>query len=323
MLILAGDIGGTNTRLCLAETDKHNNILPIKEEIYKSGNAGLAPLIQEFIGTELKPKKACFAVAGFVADNKCKITNLPWAELDANQLQIELNIPKVTLINDFVAIAYNIVLENNRSLETLQIGEYNKNAAIAIIGAGTGLGKAYAIPQGDNYQVLPSEGGHSNFASYAYDEESLELLEYLGKNGTVDIEQLVSGLGIVNIFRFLSDKYNYEDAKDFLSQPYPSLAIAKGAKQGNSLCQKSLEMFAEAYGAAAGDMALTFLPFGGFYIAGGIAAKNIDLMKKGGFMKQFKNKARVAALLEKVPVHIVLNELEGLKGAVKYAAIKM
>jgi len=84
-----------------------------------------------------------------------------------------------------------------------------------------------------------------------------------------------------------------------------------------------METFVEAYGSAVGDMAVSLLPFGGLYIAGGIAAQNIELMKSGGFMKAFKNKARVNSLLEKVPVHIVLNTLEGLRGAVKYASLKM
>ena len=324
MLVLAGDIGGTTTRLCLVETDNQEII---DREQYPSGNEGLVPLVQNFLGRKgLKPAKACLAVAGFVSNNKCKITNLPWPELDGEKLPAELNIDRVTLINDFVAVGYNIVLEKNKSLETLQLGEYNQDSPIAIFGAGTGLGKAYAIPQGGSYEVFASEGGHANFAPYAYDEESLELLAYLGKNGTVDIEQLVSGLGIVNIFRFLCAKDGNKNADAFLGdleRDKQAEAVAKSAEQGDVICQKTMEMFAEAYGAAAGDMALSLLPFGGLYIAGGIAAKNVELMKKGGFMKQFKNKARVASLLEKVPVHIVLNELEGLTGAVKYAVSKM
>ncbi len=144
----------------------------------------------------------------------------------------------------------------------------------------------------------------------------MELLEYLGKNGTIDIEQLVSGLGIVNIFRFLCAKDDNKNADAFLKdleRDKQAEAVAKSGKQGDVICQKTMEMFALT---VQPDMALSLLPFGGLYIAGGIAAKNVDLMKKGGFMKQFKNKARVASLLEKVPVHIVLNELEGLTGAV-------
>jgi glucokinase len=316
MLILAGDIGGTNTRLCLVETDG-NSESTIREQIYPSGNEGLVPLVQRFLGDESNVHKACFALAGPVLNNKCKITNLPWPELDAAQLQEELNIAKVSLINDFVAIGYNIVLEKNKSLVTLQEGEFLPDAPIAIIGAGTGLGKAFAVPEGDSYRVFPTEGGHESFAPDNLLAQ--ELLAYLRADGKVDVERVVSGPGIVDIFRFLQDrKFASEDVGDFLSQFDPGAAIAKGAAAGHFLCQQTMAIFVEAFGAAAGDMAVSFLPFGGLYIAGGIAAQNIELMRNGSFIKAFTDKARVnPVLLEKVPVHIVLNTLEGLRGAVK------
>jgi glucokinase len=322
MLVLAGDIGGTNTRLCLVETDGKNEST-LREEIYPSGNEGLVPLVRQFLGDESNVYKACFALAGPVLNNKCKITNLPWPELDAAQLQEELNIAKVSLINDFVAIGYNIVLEKNKSLVTLQEGEFLPDAPIAIIGAGTGLGKAFAVPEGDSYRVFPTEGGHESFAPDNLLAQ--ELLAYLRADGKVDVERVVSGPGIVDIFRFLQDrKFASEDVGDFLSQPDPGAAIAKGAAAGHFLCQQTMAIFVEAFGAAAGDMAVSFLPFGGLYIAGGIAAQNIELMRNGSFIKAFTDKARVnPVLLEKVPVHIVLNTPEGLRGAVKYAATKM
>jgi glucokinase len=322
MLVLAGDIGGTNTRLCLVETDGKNEST-LREEIYPSGNEGLVPLVRQFLGDECNVYKACFALAGPVLNNKCKITNLPWPELDAAQLQEELNIAKVSLINDFVAIGYNIVLEKNKSLVTLQEGEFLPDAPIAIIGAGTGLGKAFAVPEGDSYRVFPTEGGHESFAPDNLLAQ--ELLAYLRADGKVDVERVVSGPGIVDIFRFLQDrKFASEDVGDFLSQFDPGAAIAKGAAAGHFLCQQTMAIFVEAFGAAAGDMAVSFLPFGGLYIAGGIAAQNIELMRNGSFIKAFTDKARVnPVLLEKVPVHIVLNTLEGLRGAVKYAATKM
>ncbi len=305
MLVLAGDIGGTNTRLCLVETDGKNEST-LREEIYPSGNEGLVPLVRQFLGDECNVYKACFALAGPVLNNKCKITNLPWPELDAARLQEELNIAKVSLINDFVAIGYNIVLEKNKSLVTLQEGEFLPDAPIAIIGAGTGLGKAFAVPEGDSYRVFPTEGGHESFAPDNLLAQ--ELLAYLRADGKVDVERVVSGPGIVDIFRFLQDrKFASEDVGDFLSQFDPGAAIAKGAAAGHFLCQQTMAIFVEAFGAAAGDMAVSFLPFGGLYIAGGIAAQNIELMQNGSFIKAFTDKARVnPVLLEKVPVHIVL-----------------
>lgn len=324
MLILAGDIGGTNTRLSLsASNDSQSSPSVIREETYPSDKDGLVPIVQKFLGHDTRPDKACFAVAGPVLNNKCKITNLPWAELDGEILQQELGISKVALINDFVAVGYSIVFEENKNLLTLQTGEYIQDAPIAIIGAGTGLGKAFAIPQGDSFQVFPTEGGHQNFAPS--DALSRELLDYLGFYGVIDVERVVSGPGIVSIFRFLRDrKFLRENDGDFLLQSDPASAIAKGAAEGNFLCQRTMEIFIEAYGSAVGDAVVSLLPFGGVYIAGGIAAQNTALMSSGIFINALKKKARVnVSLLDKVPVHIVLDTLEGLRGAVKYAHYKI
>ncbi|MCP2729155.1 glucokinase [Limnofasciculus baicalensis] len=320
MLLLAGDIGGTNTRLCLVRIENDGtSFTTIRETVYSSSQDDFVPIVEKFLGQEDKPEKACFAVAGPVLNNKCKLTNLHWSELDGEKLQKDLHIPKVSLINDFVAVGYNIVLESDeqKTLETLQIGEPSPTAPIGIIGAGTGLGQAFAIPKGNSYQVFPTEGGHVDFAPQN-DLES-ELLKYLRKDGKVDVEGVVSGPGIVEIFRFLREyKFDGEAVENIEED---AAAIAKAAGQGNILCQETMGMFVEAYGSAVGNMAVSFLPFGGIYIAGGIAAQNLNLMKDGRFMAAFSNKARVnPALLAKIPVHIVVNTMEGLMGAVKYAA---
>lgn len=320
MLLLAGDIGGTNTRLCLVRVENDGTSLTIiRETVYSSSQDDFVPIVEKFLGQEDKPEKACFAVAGPVLNNKCKLTNLHWSELDGEKLQKTLHIPKVILINDFVAVGYNIVLESDeeKTLETLQIGEPSPTSPIGIIGAGTGLGQAFAIPQGNSYQVFPTEGGHVDFAPQN-DLES-ELLQYLRKDGKVDVERVVSGPGIVEIFRFLREGKFAGEAVGNIEED--AAAIAKAAGQGNILCQKTMEMFVEAYASAVGNMAVSLLPFGGIYIAGGIAAQNLNLMKDGRFMAGFSNKARVnPALLAKIPVHIVVNTMEGLMGAVKYAA---
>ncbi len=323
MLVLAGDTGGTNSRFSLAETDG-KSIKTIREEVYPSGTEGLVPLVQRFLGIEERPSVACFAVAGPVLNNKCKLTNLPsWDLLDGEILQQELNIPKVELINDFVAIGYSLVLEEEKKLITLQEGEYDSSSPIGIMGAGTGLGKAFAVPSGKGYKVYPTEGGHKNLAPF--NELTDDLLKYLRFYGAVDVERVVSGPGITSIFRFLRDsKFPREDAGNFLTEKDPSLAIAKGAENGNFLCQRTMELFVEAYGAAVGDMALYLLPYGGIYLAGGVAAENVELMKGEAFMRGFQYKARVKPeLLDKVGIHICLNTLEGLNGAVKYACTNM
>ncbi|MFN5515211.1 MAG: glucokinase [Cyanobacteriota bacterium] len=324
MLILAGDIGGTNTRLWLVETNGVTYKAVKPKTFYKSreaGENGLVSLVKDFLGSDYSVDKACFAVAGPVLNDSCKITNLSWPVLTSHNLQQDLGIAQVGLINDFVAVGYSLVFEKNKSLLTLQEGDYSPNAPIAIIGAGTGLGKAFAVPQGDSYRVFPTEGGHANFAPY--DRLTQKLLKDLSQDGSelVDVETPVSGRGIAEIFTFLaSSEFPELDPGNFLAQEDPSQAISRGAAGGNFLCQQTMNLFAEIFGAAAGDMGVNLLPFGGLYIAGGVAPKNIEFLNDGRFIQAFRRKAKLnPELLQKIPVHIYLNDLEGLNGAVNYA----
>lgn len=317
MKILAGDIGGTNTRLCLVDSQTQATI---REEVYPSGKEGLVPIVKKFLGATDTPQRACFALAGPVLNNRCQLTNLAWPELIADNLSSALQIPQVSLINDFVAVAYAIVLQSDLKLVTLQPGKPLASAPIAIVGAGTGLGRALAIATQDGYQVYPSESGHSNFAPASPLQQGL--LSYLTPAyEPVGLERVVSGPGIINIFRFLRDhKFPGEDTSQLLEQPDPAAAIAIAAKRGHFLARATMKLFVETYGAALGDLALQVLPYGGIYIAGGIAAKNIELMQTKRFKMAFGNKQKInSSLLDDIPIHIVCNDLEGLKGAALYA----
>ncbi|MGK7958885.1 MAG: glucokinase [Crocosphaera sp.] len=330
MLLLAGDIGGTKTILRLVDTQ----LQTVKEKKYSSSDySGLESIVNDFLETiDSRPVKACFAIAGAVLQGRGKITNLEWSELDEVKLQETLNIKRVCLINDFIAIAYNIILDENKDIYTLQKGEFNSLSPIAIIGAGTGLGKAFAIPIGKTYKAFPSEGGHSNYASRnELEDQLLVALRPKYKLETcqegilsVDEEGILSGPGIADILKFLAPQYPECSVEEILNQSDSSKAIAEAAtSKTNPLCEKTMDIFIEAYGAIAGDFALNLLPFGGLYLAGGIAAKNVDLIetRKELFLTAFNNKVRVnEKLLKRIPIHIVLNQLEGLMGAVRYVA---
>lgn len=330
MLLLAGDIGGTETRLRLVDTQ----LQTIKDEKYSSkSHPDLESIVNKFLeGVDSRPVKACFAIAGAVLQGKGKITNLQWSELDEVKLQETLNIERVCLINDFVAIAYNIVFNKEKKIHTLQKGEFDSSSPIAIVGAGTGLGKSFAIPMNNSYKAFPTEGGHSNYASRNELEDKL-LVALRPKFQTethpegilsVDEEGILSGSGIVDIFKFLAPQYPECSVEEILNQPDPAKAIAETAiSKTNPLCEKTMDVFIEAYGAIAGDLAVNLLPFGGLYLAGGIAAKNVDLIetRKELFLTAFNNKVRVdEKLLKRIPIHIVLNQLEGLMGAIRYVA---
>lgn len=337
-LLLAGDIGGTKTILRLVETSDSLELRALHEATYRSGDfTDLVPLVQQFIAeADISiPQKACFAIAGPVVNNTAKLTNLAWF-LDTGRLQEELGIKSISLINDFAAVGYGIFGLSKQDLLTMQFGNHQTNAPMAIIGAGTGLGQGFLIKQGNYYQVFPSEGGHADFAPR--NELEFQLLKYLlDKHDIqrVSVERVVSGLGIVAIYQFLRDRQtttespeiaqivrNWEQQAGHTDKSVDAgAAIGAAALQGSDrLCLQTLQLFVDIYGAEAGNLALKLLPHGGLYIAGGIAAKILPLMEKGGFLLNFTQKGRMRPLLEDIPVHIILNPQVGLIGAALCAA---
>ncbi len=338
MFLLAGDIGGTKTILRLVEVTEvtltEKSLRTVKEAQYISANFDdLVPIVERFLGTEdfPHPKLACFAIAGPVVNNTCNLTNLDW-ELSGERLETELAIEKVSLINDFAANSFGILGLQDDDVYTLQAGQVRKEAPIAVIGAGTGLGEAFLIPQGEKYQIFASEGGHSDFAPR--NDLEIKLWKYLQQKldrERISVERVVSGQGIVAIYQFLRDSNFAPESPEIgnkikaweqetLKTIDPAAIIGQAAFKGSDrLCEAAISLFVSAYGAEAGNLAIKLLSYGGVYIAGGIAAKILPLMQDGTFLNAFKDKGRVSPLLDDMPVHIVLNPQVGLMGSVLYA----
>jgi len=337
-LLLAGDIGGTKTILRLVEVSDSPSLRTLDEESYQSGDfPDLVPIVQQFLAKANAPvpQKACFAIAGPVFNNTAKLTNLAWF-LDTERLQQELGITAVSLINDFAAVGYGIFGLNKQDLLTLQAGKHQLEAPIAIIGAGTGLGQGFLIKQGNHYQVFPSEGGHADFAPR--NELEFQLFKYLlDKHDIqrVSVERVVSGQGIVAIYQFLRDRKHTTESPEIAEivrtweqqagqaekSVDPGAAIGKAALQkSDRLSEQTIQLFMDAYGAEAGNLALKLLPYGGLYIAGGIAPKILTLIQQSDFLLHFTQKGRMRSLLEEIPIHIILNQQVGLIGAALCAA---
>jgi glucokinase len=349
-ILLAGDIGGTKTILQLVRsqqaevTHKLPTLTTLHEQTYSSKEfPDLVPIVSRFLesatatlGKQLTVEKACFGIAGPVINNTSELTNLSWS-LASDRLERELNIPQVSLINDFAAIGYGLLGLSDRDLSALQSVEGDRHAPIAILGAGTGLGEGFLIPStGGIYRVFSSEGSHADFAPRSSLE--FQLLSYiLEKNNLerISVERVVSGQGIVSIYQFLWDRDNSQSSPAFgeiyktwlqeLGKEEKTIDLAaeisKAAiAQSDYLCVQTMRLFIEAYGAEAGNLALKLLPYGGLYVAGGISGKILPLLQQGNFMKAFKAKGRVSSILDKIPVYIVLNPKVGLIGAALSAA---
>lgn len=350
-ILLAGDIGGTKTilRVVAAEAQSGQEIptLATRYERTYSSHAypDLVPMIREFLesatetlGEVPQPEGACFGIAGPVVKETCQLTNLSWF-LEADRLERDLNIARVNLINDFAAIGYGVLGLSAEELHPLQAVEPDGDAPIAVLGAGTGLGEAFLTRSDRGYQIFSTEGGHTDFAPRT--ELEFALQQYLLEKNNIDrvsVERVVSGQGIVAIYQFLRDRDVSRESPELAEVFHtwkreigttpktvdPAAAISQAALEGQDyLCEQTLKLFLSAYGAEAGNLAIKLLPYGGLYVAGGIAAKMIPLMERGDFMQAFLQKGRVSPLLEKVPVSIVLNPQVGLIGAALYAARSM
>lgn len=330
-VLLAGDIGGTKTILRLVKSD--GGLTTLHEAEYPStAFPDLIPMVRQFLAEATDhPTIACFAIAGPVVNQTSYLTNLGW-HLEADRLAADLDLEKVSLINDFAAVGYGILGLQPEDVHVLQVGEPNPQAPIGVIGAGTGLGQGFLTHDGSAYQVFGSEGGHADFAPKSPLE--FDLSRYLLERNHIErvsVERVVSGQGIVAIYQFLRDRQMSSEGTEvgaIVSQweaemgrahksVDPAAAISQAAiANTDRLSEQTMELFIAAYGAEAGNLALKLLPYGGLYIAGGIAAKNLALISESDtFINAFVSKGRMRSLLEDIPVKIILNRQVGLIGA--------
>lgn len=303
--VIGGDIGGTKTLLrCVDATGEI-----LAEQRFASGSfRAFDDLLRQFLPLcPGKPDSACFAVAGPVIGGRAELTNLGWT-IEAGQLEREFGIRRVTLINDFFAIALGMPLLGEEDLVSINRGLRDRLFPMAVLGAGTGLGEAMVTPHGaSGWSVVPGEGGHADFGPQ--DEEQTRLFLALQKKygGHVSWERLLSGMGLENIHEFVTGA-----SRD-------PAEIAALAAAGDPAATRTMHIFADIYGSEAGNMALRVLARGGVFLAGGIAAKNVPFFTDGRFMAAFTRKGRFSDLMTTMPVDLVVNETVGLVGAVEQA----
>ena len=302
-MILCGDIGGTKALLAIAD-DKvtlrfqrryacadYNDFAPLFNDFLAEARAaGIAP-------TQLAG--GCLAVAGPVEEDgqRARLTNLPW-HIDAAELSAQHGCGPLMLINDFAAAAAGIEAISAHDIVTLQTGEPCEHGTRVVVGAGTGLGVATLVWQNaakdlGGYRILPGEGGHCGFAPANAEQAALwAFLSARTPDGRVTAERVVSGPGLLAIYDFLCSTHGTDgaDQPDPRGTADPAAALTQlAATRPDSRARHAVDLFCAAYGAFAGDLAMTLLARGGVYIAGGIAAR--------------------------IPLHVVTDTELGLKGA--------
>ena len=321
-MLLAGDVGGTKTVLALFEAGAAAPQFVREATLPSRDFDTLEAAIDHFLrsGPRVAIEAACIGIAGPVVDGRCVTTNLPWV-VDERVLAAEIPAGRARLLNDLEATAHGVFVLDATELAALQAGA-TRGGNVVVIAAGTGLGEAIVVEDGARRIVIATEGGHTDFAPRGEIEE--DLLRYLRKEfGRVSYERVLSGPGLVNVYRFLHDTGAARESPEvagLMRDHDPAAVITDfGVRQADRLCAGALGIFVSVYGAEAGNLALKALAVGGVFVAGGIAPRIMPALAGGGFISAFRDKGRLSPLLEGMPVQVALNPKTPLYGAARVA----
>ena len=322
MIFLAGDIGGTKTRLAIAGVCG-SQVQVEREASYPSCDyVTFESLLDDFLSGITPPAYAAFGIAGPVQGRVVQTTNLPW-RIDADALQQHFHFTRCALLNDLEATAYGLPALGADGLLTLQAGIPDSSGNAAVIAAGTGLGEAGLYWDGQHHHPFATEGGHASFSPC--DELEIAFFRHLQQQHQhVSWERVVSGMGLLSMHEFLRAHRHAVTPPWLLEEMRgddAAAALANAALAGrDEICIETLNLVVRLHGAQAGNLALKVMSRGGLYIGGGIAPKILPLLQHGAFLDAFLNKGRMRPLLEAIPVRVILNDRAALFGAALRAA---
>jgi glucokinase len=321
-LVLAGDIGGTKTRLALVKVQGTSVSIQRECSYPSQAHAQFDELLGYFLQDSDTHIHAALGIAGPIKGRVVSTTNLPWY-IDADALQQRFGLRSCNLLNDLEATACGLPALRENDLLTLQAGTVDAVGNQAVIAAGTGLGEAGLYWDGHQHRPFATEGGHASFTPS--NQLEFDLLVHLQQQFQhVSWERVVSGMGIVSIYEFLCIYRNTQAQGDLPAQMRAGDAaavIAQAALQdSDALCGETMLCFVRLYGAEAGNVALKMMSRGGLFIGGGIAPKILPLLQDGEFLNAFLNKGRMRHLLEAMTIKVILNDRAALYGPALYAA---
>jgi glucokinase len=323
-MILAGDIGATKTNLALFSSKDGLNKTVAETTIQNKDFDNFEQLIESFLESgEHKFDGVCLGIAGPVVDNKVQITNLPWV-IDGTALQERYKLKGAWLLNDLQALCYAVPNLPDDELKVIRQGKAVDGAPIAVIAPGTGLGEGFLIWDGYRYRANSSEGGHTDFGPT--NDKQIQLLKYMRKSQErVSYENVCSGIGIPNLYRFLRDE-GFAEEPDWLEKELKAVdditpVIFNTALDDSKeclLCELTVDLFVEILGAEAGNLALKTLAKGGIYIGGGLPPRILPWLKKDSFLKALSSKSPHTELISQFPVKVILNPKANLIGAADF-----
>ena len=312
-MILAGDVGATKILLEVGEFRSDRWQSKLARRYVTHDVDSFSTLLTSFLGewNQVRGKgeritAAGFGVAGAAIGNKIKMTHRPIA-VDGDAIRERFLIPQVQVMNDLAAAARGLDAIGPRDLAVIQAGKADPDAPRVILGVGTGLGVAYLMPRGDQWDIVPGEAGHAGFAPATYAQAQL-WESIFSRHGRVAAEDVVSGMGLANLHAFVS-RSNEDVTADML--------LDRAVQDEKS--SATLDLFVECLGNVAGDHALAVMARGGVYLMGGVITRLHARIRNGRFSEAFCAKGAHSATLMKIPVKAVTSDRIALLGAAKLA----
>jgi glucokinase len=318
-MIVSGDVGGTKTLLGVFEPAAPRPRLVVTHEYATAEYGSFVEILDTFerAASAAAIDAVVVGVAGPVVGNAARLTNIPW-DISAAEIAKRLGVRRVQLLNDLEALAHSVDVLDADEVDVLQEGTPHADGNAAVIAAGTGLGQAILHRVGGRLCPAASEGGHADFA--ARTDREIELMKMLRERvGRAEVEQVLSGPGLVNLHRFTHRGGQCEMLEGIDETDAPARISQAGSSGRCQQCADALRMFVSAYGAEAGNLALRTMATSGVYVGGGIAPKILPVLKTGVFMDAFVAKEPMRELLERIPVKVILNSEAGLIGAAVHA----
>jgi len=308
---LLADVGGTNVRFAIVAAPG----APIDQERSFACNdyPGLFEAARHYLDTVgVAPRWAAVGIATAVAGDFVSMTNLGWRFSQAG-LQQQLQLDVLQVINDFTALALSLPTLTDSELHKVGGGVRNPDLPIALLGAGTGLGVSGLIPahqhgEPQHWIPLQGEGGHVSFSPFNHKED--EILRILRREfGHVSAERLLSGPGLLNLYRALAE---------LNGQPDEGLSAAdistRGVAEACSLCREAVDTFCGMLGTAAANLTITLGARGGLFIGGGIVPKLGNYFAQSPFRSRFEQKGRFSDYLAAVPSYVITAANPALRG---------
>jgi len=328
--VLGADIGGTLSRFAIAGIKRGGPemIFYLEKKTWEMDS--VIPPVREILGVSrrhgIRPSKICIGVAGPLSLDRSEAwtTNADLV-IRARDITKAAPMSSVMLLNDFEATGFGVNVLGRRDVERIKKGKGKSSSRIVVIGAGTGLGKSVLVydKRKGLYLPLPSEGGHTDFP--IQDDAEFELVSFIRRYRNirnVSYEEVLSGRGLEAIYYFLKRKGLKSSHNNEIEMSSDVPETISRFRKKDKLCRETFRLWARFYARCARNSALDCLALSGVYLAGGITAKNIDILKSREFVREFEGSDKMGMLLRDIPVYAVKRQDLGLLGAL-FAAYRM